>query len=1169
VANLAQENEALRAEIAALKQIQTEQAYRLQMERVLSRALARLVAPGDLNQAINETLRDIGVTINVHRAHLFKIHNGAKMTRTHEWVANEVTPHTAGYKEWPRELDTNDFPWWMGKLYDNEAIAVSDINQLPLPEKEVLAEQTVPSALSILATPVFTNSALYGFLGLDNTEQRREWSGEEVNFLRDVAEALGRAIEQTQILTEIAHEGEVARTLLDTVEALSTTLHSDKLLERTLDELQRMIPYDAASISLLPDASLQRGVKSGDSPPTAWIAASRGMEQVPDAQKELILNKLPLMQRVVRERGPVIIPDIQNEPDWIPVKGLGPARSWLGVPLIFRNRVTGVLMTISHQPDAYDEEAAHLISVFTHHAALAIEKSRLYGQTQAQLREALLLHSVTAAISSTLNVEQMLPFLNRSLCEILNGTSARIYSLDKENNSITVIADYAASGAAEKEQDSDIGCTYSLSNLPATAEALAQHRPLQVRVSDPDIDPRERAMLVIHGVQAMLLLPMVTHGRVAGLAAVYESQFPRRFTEGEIAIGQTLTHQAATTMENARLFAETQKSAQQIEALYETSRALASSLEKESLIHTILEAVYRTLDCEHVLIATVDEEAGTIGVRHGIWHGKFDAFPEWIQNAQYPLNHPNILADVYRTGRTEIISDWDERFDREVWERLAATNGHEPFRRVFMPIKMRDRTIGVVEVGYSEANLARKRDHIGKDEVQMLAAFMDQAAVALENARLFEEADRRVREIQFLHDVSLAAATEMRLEDTLQGAAEALASELENTHVALMLLEPESNTLRLVASVGYPPGAIGNLCLPLGKGITGWVAQHGKPLIVPDVRLDPRYYAGVPETRSELCVPLTVGPFIIGVINVESTQINAFTADDLRLLSTLASNLAVLVERARLFDEVEAARIESQQRAEALEEANTRLQELDRLKDQFLANMSHELRTPLNSIIGFSEVLLNGLIGEMPPKQKESVQSILASGEHLLTLIDDILDFSKIEAGRMTLEPTTFDVAELLAEIRMTITPLIEKKSQALTIEQADDLPPLTADRFRTKQVLLNLLSNANKFTPAEGRITLSCRTIDSSTEQMEMMIFSVSDTGIGIRPEDQEIIFEEFRRANESAVIGAKGTGLGLAISKRLVEMQGGRIWVESEYGRGAKFSFTLPLTGSPNPDR
>jgi signal transduction histidine kinase len=634
----------------------------------------------------------------------------------------------------------------------------------------------------------------------------------------------------------------------------------------------------------------------------------------------------------------------------------------------------------SHRPRAYDEDAARLAFAFAHQVALAIDNSRLYEQTRAQLRETVLIQAVTAALSSTLDVDQMLPYVTRSLCEILNGTSAIIYSLDEESDTISIVANYAASESTAEEQRSSLGQTYPLADLPITVGELTNFRPVQVRVDDPQADPRGLAMLEAYAAQAMLLLPMMARDRVLGFAQVWESQGPRRFTEGEIAVGQTL----------------------------------------------------------------------------------------------------------------------------------------------IQPV-----------------------------------------AIAMENARLFQEASRRVRELQLLHDVSLAAASGVRLEDTLQAAAEALAAEMEGTRVALLLLEPESDVLRLEVGVGYPPHLIGNLRLRLGEGLAGWVAQQGEPALVPDVRLDPRYCEGTPDTRSALCVPLTAGPWVIGVLAVENPQLNAFTEDEQRLLSTCASNLAVLIERACLFEEVEAARVELQQRAEALEEANVRLRELDRLKDQFLATMSHDLRTPLSSIMGFSEVLMDGLMGELEPAQERCVQDIFSSAEHLLALINDILDFSKLQVGRMTLEPTTFEVAELLADVQAMIAPLIEKKSQELVVEQAADLPPLTADRVRIKQVLINLLSNANKFAPVGGQITMSCALADSVT-----MRFSVADTGVGIKPEDQKIIFEEFRQANGPSASKVRGTGLGLAISKRLVEVHGGRIWVESEYERGATFSFLLPLAGPPTPE-
>jgi len=780
--------------------------------------------------------------------------------------------------------------------------------------------------------------------------------------LTTIGQQIGVAMENARLFSDAVREREVARTLLNTAETLSTTLRLDKLLERVLDELQRVVPYDAASISMLRDER-------------CWIVASRGPEHT--APRRFTLEDRPLVRRVVRGRGLVIVPNVRDEPDWTFTEETALVRSWLGVPLISKDEVIGVLMIDSHHLDAYDEQTARLAFAFAQQVALAIDSSRLYEQTRAQLRETTLLHSVTSALSSTLDMGQILPYVARSLCEILNSTSVEIYNLDEESNTVSVAAEYATSMASEKEKRSTLGQSYALADFPAAAETLAQRHPVQVLRDDPDIAPREQARLKDRDAQVVLLLPAVTGDHVLGLVRVWDSQSSRHFTTGEIATGQTLIHQAAVSMENARLFAETQ---------------------------------------------------------------------------------------------------------------------------------------------------------------------------------------RRVRELRLLHDVGLAASSGVRLEETLQAAAEALTAELVDARVTLLLLEPESGVLRLEASVGYPPGAIKDLRLKLGEGIVGWVAQHGQPALVPDVRLDPRYFEVAPDIRSELCVPLTAGPLIIGVLNVESIKLNAFTKDDQRLLSTLASNLTMLVERARLFEQVEAARVELEHRAEALEEANIRLQELDRLKDQFLANMSHELRTPLNSIIGFSEVLMDGLVGEMSPEQRDCVNDIHFSGEHLLTLINDILDLSKIEAGRMTLAPTSVDVVMLLADVEATITPLIEKKSQTLKIELDDGLPAIIADPIRIKQVLLNLLSNANKFTLFEGQITLSCRLADPAT-----VLFSVTDTGIGIKPEDQGIIFEEFRQVDGSASREMSGTGLGLAISKRLIEMHGGHIWVESEYGHGSTFSFLLPLDGPP----
>jgi signal transduction histidine kinase len=652
---------------------------------------------------------------------------------------------------------------------------------------------------SAVGIPLLRSDQVLGVLSI-GFEAPHTFTAGELETLSLLGNRAAMTLDNARLFKEAVREREVAHTLLETAETLSTTLRLDRLLERILNGLQEVIPYDAASINLVHEE-------------TCWPVASRGRLYTPSTR--FLLEEFPLVRRVVRERGPIIIPDTRDKSNVLPRQTPGPVQTWMGMPLISKDEVIGVLMVESHQPSAYDEEMARLALVFARQAALAIENSRLYEQTRAQLREATLLHSVMVALSSTLDVDQILPYVARSLCEVLNVASVEIYSLDEEARTVSVIADYADTETAELSKPLESARTYALADLPAMAEALAHRRPVQMQVDSPDMDTRDLTRLETRGAQAALLLPMIARDRVLGFAQVWESQSPRRFTEGKIAVAQTLIHPAAIAMENARLFGE-----------------------------------------------------------------------------------------------------------------------------------------------------------------------------------------------------------------------------------------------------------------------------------------------------------------------------------------------------------IEDAGLELQARARALEEANVRLKEMDQLKRQFLARVSHELRTPLNSIIGFSEVLLEGSVGEISLEMAECVEIILTNGEHLLTLINDILDLSRIEAGRMNLYLTTFSATELLEEVTETIRPMIEKRSQVLTVNQADDSPLLTADRLRVKQVLLNLLSNANKFTPEGGQITLSCQ-LPNSKE----IYFSVADNGIGISEEDQMILFEEFRQVDGSLSRKASGAGLGLAISKRLVEMHGGRIWVKSDVEQGATFSFKLPLHGPPQP--
>jgi signal transduction histidine kinase len=322
--------------------------------------------------------------------------------------------------------------------------------------------------------------------------------------------------------------------------------------------------------------------------------------------------------------------------------------------------------------------------------------------------------------------------------------------------------------------------------------------------------------------------------------------------------------------------------------------------------------------------------------------------------------------------------------------------------------------------------------------------------------------------------------------------------------------------------------------------------RERQPVIVNDVHQTKDFLPNplLPDTHAEMAIPMIAGERVIGVFDAQSEQAGFFTEDDALIFNTLASQVAIALQNARLYQE-QAATL-------------TQLRELDRLKSSFLANMSHELRTPLNSILGFTDVMLEGLDGELTPYMDNDLRLIQKNGQHLLHLINDVLDMAKIESGRMNLHPEKFRVHSILDEVTSITSTLASEKNIALFIEpDSDHELEIYADNTRLRQVMINLVNNAIKFTGI-GKIALNATRLDDAR-----VLISVKDTGIGIPPDKLETVFLEFTQVDTSTTRKAGGTGLGLPISRRLVDMHGGRLWAESTgiEGEGSTFFVELPL--------
>ena len=464
-----------------------------------------------------------------------------------------------------------------------------------------------------------------------------------------------------------------------------------------------------------------------------------------------------------------------------------------------------------------------------------------------------------------------------------------------------------------------------------------------------------------------------------------------------------------------------------------------------------------------------------------------------------------------------------------------------------VPLLREGTPIGVISLG------RRTVRPFTDKQIELVTTFADQAVIAIENARLFDEVQARTRELsqsveelRALSEVSQAINSTLDVE-TMLTTIVTKAAQLSGTEAGTIYTFDESRQeFRLRATYGMDAAIIAKIkdqYIQLGDTVLGRTAASRMPIQIADVQKDPSAALDVIQRagfRALLTVPLLGGDRIVGALIVRRKAPGEFPKSTVELLRTLADQSVLAIQNARLFREIE--------------EKSRELAEASQHKSQFLANMSHELRTPLNAILGYTELMADGAYGEPSEKMLGILKRLEANGKHLLGLINDVLDLSKIEAGQLELELSDYCIQDIAQTVRSTLEPLASDKKLAFKVEMAGELPPGHGDGRRLTQVLINLVGNAIKFTDA-GEIAIKAEAHNGSFH------VSVRDTGPGISAADQAKLFQEFQQADNAITRKKGGTGLGLAISKRIIEMHGGRIWVESQPGQGSTFTFTLPV--------
>jgi signal transduction histidine kinase len=622
------------------------------------------------------------------------------------------------------------------------------------------------------------------------------------------------------------------------------------------------------------------------------------------------------------------------------------------------------------------------------------------------------------------------------------------------------------------------------------------------------------------------------------------ARIPRRAPKGQRPV--------SLERKNEALRLQLREALEQQTATSEILRVISGSpTDVQPVFDTIARSAVRLCGARFALVFQLEGE-----IVHLVSHHNYpsEALEQFLRTGSRRLSEGGTVVAQAMLGRA-VVHIHDILLNEEVSEAVRELARSVHYRSVLgVPMVREGRALGAIAVARSDAAGAPKPFLV--EEIELLKTFAEQAVIAIENVRLFKELDARtaqltrsVEELKALGEVSRAISSTLDVETVLNMIVSRASQLAGADRCSIYEYDEATEQFDLRATAHYDAEYVEALrAAPLrkGEGLVGRAAELRVPVQVPDITQPGAYQGSLRDTlirfgyRALLSVPLLREDQIIGSLSFNRKEPGEFSPEVIEVLKTFATQSALAILNARLFREIA--------------DKSAQLESASRHKSEFLANMSHELRTPLNAIIGFSEVLSEGMFGEVNDKQAEYLQDILESGRHLLSIINDILDLSKIEAGRMELESAEFDLPAAIGNALILVRERASRHGIALGSGIDERLGDVDGDERKIKQVLLNLLSNALKFTPEGGRIDVRADRRDGVVE------ISVSDTGIGISPTDQDAVFQEFRQVG-TAEKRAEGTGLGLALSRKFVELHGGRIWVESQVGAGSTFTFTLPL--------
>jgi len=1152
---------------------------------------------------------------------------------------------------------------------------------------------------SFIGSPIISGDDVIGAISLHEPLEENAYDEADLRLLTTVANSMAvalknaRLFEQTQRLLKETEQRNAELGILNSVgEAMAKSLDV-KTITHIIGERLRDI-FNAAEMV---DIQLFDSKTNLIQPSFIFCGVYYDVEQEPayplgsNLTSYIIRSQKPLLFHTTREIDEAGLgydryataPEGYPDPD-----------SYMAVPIIAGDQVIGVVDVQSYQPNAFDDNSLRLLQTLSANMGVAIQNARLFEETQRLLQETeqrneelAIINSVQTALASKLDFRGIVDSVGNRLAEIFLEENVGIGFLDKANDLFRVHYLFE-NGKRIGNVEFPLGDKGLVSHIFKTRQPLLintnfDQRADEIGVIDVSGEPNPKSWLGV---------PIIVNDEVIGVFSLQNWARQNAYTDADVRLLQTLGSSLGVALENARLFAEVQTRNQEVSEALEQQTATSEVLRALSGFQPDLRSLLEIIAANAAKVCGADDAH--------IYRIEGEALIEWTHRGpipgleageSLPLNRDSVIGRAIVERQIIHMSDAAVELDETEYPISALLQRRWGYRTVLATPLLRDgEPIGGIAIRRKEVQPFTEK------QIKLIKTFADQAVIAIENVRLFEETQRLLKDTQ-------QRASELAILNRVgQGLVEALdyqtiielvGYELYHvfvpeetdetiTELGIGLYDEKTNLMQVQfwnkENGSQPPVH----SFPLGPGLHSQVMQTRQPIVTGSIQeqaalgavwfddnggpypLDGSkdYPPGLND--SWLGVPIVAADRVLGVLSIQDNRFNQYSESDVRLLSTMASNMGVALENARLFDEIRrqkqyyetiianspaaivvidldlnvtgwnpaAERLFGYSGAEALgrniddlvarnEEIHAEalrfsqegltanpvrliakrsrkdgalvdvelmglpisidgdkngylviyhdITELQRArqeaiaanqaKSNFLANMSHELRTPLNAIIGFTRIVHRRGEGILPEKQLENLDKVLASSEHLIGLINTVLDISKIEAGRMDVQPTTFELTPLVDLVVSTSQPLV-RPGVRLVAGIPPDLPPLYTDLDKFKQILINLLSNAAKFTH-QGEISVSAR------QNAEMLSVQVRDSGIGVSPEAQDHIFDEFQQADSSTTRQYGGTGLGLSISRKLAHLLGGDLTMTSQVGAGSTFTLTIPICYSASP--